>query len=162
MLADTIGASLPSTLEAMIETLADLLNRVLTQHYGGVKSAMAAAIEMTPSPLGKVIDGSSKYFGPEACLRLAKATGESATRILEIAGKKDLADLIESLYGQQLIASTDRELLNDWKAIPADERDNLRRVVRDAAVRSKRSRTHKRDHESANDTALQKRGRSTS
>lgn len=163
MLADITEVSLPSALEAMIETLADLLGRVLRQHYGGKKSAMAKAIEMTPSPLGKAIDGSSRYFGTEACLRLARVTGEPASRILQIAGKADLAALIESLYGQQTVAPTDRELLNDWKAIPANERDNLRRVVRDAAARSRRPGTRKRDErESSEDAALKKRGRSTS
>lgn len=143
----------------MIETLADFLSRVLRQHYGGVKSAMAKAIAMTPSPLGKAIDGSSTYFGPEACLRLARATGEPASRVLQIAGKADLAALIEALYGQQTLSAHERELLNDWKAIPAKERENLRRVVRDAAARFNK-RAAKQETDSTEEAALKKRARS--
>jgi hypothetical protein len=65
------------------------------------------------------------------CLKLAAMTGESPTRILRIAGKGEIADLTERLYGpgRATVSPAERELLDDWQALPQRSRDSLRALM---------------------------------
>src|SRR5688500_15869889 len=64
----------------------------------GSKLALAKAIGLTDSALWRQVEGNDT-LGWDSCIRLAQAAGESPRRVLELAGKKDLADLIESAFG---------------------------------------------------------------
>src|SRR5579885_1214122 len=76
-----------------------LLNRIAA----GFPShrALATALGVTPSRLSRAMTGTGGEFpfNVTNCLRLAQLSGESASEILRAAGKKDVADLIEALYG---------------------------------------------------------------
>lgn len=61
--------------------------------------AMAKAIGVNASRLSRALNGDSYPFDALRCLRMAHATGRNATQILRAAGKGELADLIERLYG---------------------------------------------------------------
>jgi hypothetical protein len=110
----------------------ELLNRVAGMF--ATRKALADALDMDPSRLSRAINAGDFPFNIENCLRLAQVSGEPASDVLRAADKGAIAELIESLYGQQTLASNERELLQDWKAIPAPKRENLRRVLRDAAA----------------------------
>jgi hypothetical protein len=60
-------------------------------------SALAEAVQISPSAFGRQIKGGS--LGLEPLLRLALATGTPASVVLMKAGKGELAALIESCYG---------------------------------------------------------------
>jgi len=66
--------------------------------YGGTQQQLAREVGVTPSTLSHVINGNASP-SLELCLRLAAVTGISASQILRAAGKADLVDLIEGLYG---------------------------------------------------------------
>jgi transcriptional regulator with XRE-family HTH domain len=76
-----------------------LLEELVTQ-YGGAKKDLAEAIGVTPSTLSHFLRSRAPHApSVEVCLRLATVTGTSASRILRAAGKGDVADVIEDLYG---------------------------------------------------------------
>lgn len=81
-------------------TFAALL-RELVQDWGGPKSSFARAIQISPSRLSHALAGTDHFtVGIELCLRIARATGMSPSRVLRAAGKGEVADLIEELYGK--------------------------------------------------------------
>jgi transcriptional regulator with XRE-family HTH domain len=80
------------------DQLKALLREVLEDTFAGRQASMAAAVGLTQSHLSRALrDG--KNFGVENCLRLALETGRSAGDILRAAGKLEVADLLEQLYG---------------------------------------------------------------
>jgi len=88
----------------MAETFAEVL-AVLVADFGGSKKAFAEAAGITPQRLSHHLKP-GKYTAPpgiELCLRIAKAGNGSAftaSRLLRAAGKPQIADLIEGLYGK--------------------------------------------------------------
>lgn len=77
------------------------LLRSLVQRYG-TKDALGKLIGMSGSRVGRAIDGQYS-FNITNCLKLSKATGAPASQVLRAAGKGDVADLIESLYGAERV-----------------------------------------------------------
>jgi len=64
--------------------------------YGGSKANLAKAIGITPSAFSRLANTPPSV---EVCLRLAHVTGENPSKILRAAGRGDIADLLETLYG---------------------------------------------------------------
>lgn len=129
----------------------------------GSQTALGRAIHMSPSRINKVLKGRDT-FDVANCLRLADATGESPSAILRIAGKADVADLIERMYGkarppvEPTLTPAQKELLTTWEEIPGDlqgplgvliryaheisgERDARRRAATGAPPRRRRAAT---------------------
>jgi len=93
--------------------------------YGGTKQQLAREIGITPSSLSHLAVG-NMGASVKVCLRLAGACGVSASTILRAAGKNEIAELIEQLYGA---AATQRLGV----VMSPDEREfleKLRRVKR--------------------------------
>jgi hypothetical protein len=73
----------------------------------GSQSAAAEAIGMDRTRFGRVLlqrrnpraDKSPASFDVENCLRLSRATSHDASDVLRLAGKADVAEIIEELYG---------------------------------------------------------------
>jgi hypothetical protein len=78
-------------------TFRALLKR-LKKHYPSVR-AFAAALDVDPSHLSRAMSATGQPFDVRGCLRLATVTGANAGEVLRAAGKGDIADLIEHLYG---------------------------------------------------------------
>lgn len=91
------------------------------------KKAFARAIGITPGRLSRVLGGEHS-LDVANCLTLARLTGESPSRVLRVAGKGDIADAIEALYGPtaKSVSPKERELLDVWNALTPRARDGLR------------------------------------
>lgn len=70
----------------------------LIRSFPGTKRDLAKLLDITPSRLSHLLNAGD-IPSMEVCLRLADATGTSASKVLRVAGKEDVADLIERLYG---------------------------------------------------------------
>lgn len=94
------------------------LLRELVQAYGGAKQDLARAIGVTPSTLSHLLarDGAPSVY---VCLKLAQATGTSASKVLRAAKKEDIAELIEDLFGE---AATRRQVFQRVRLTPLEER----------------------------------------
>ena len=79
-------------------SLAAILESLVEDVRYGTKNALALAIGISPSRLGRVMqgDGSLDVIN---CLRLAKLSGLPLDHILMAAGKTEIASLIRELYG---------------------------------------------------------------
>lgn len=67
----------------------------------GSKSALAQAMGINSTRLSRLARHTDQHsLGTANCLRLAKHTDHPASDVLRAAGKADVADLIESLYGE--------------------------------------------------------------
>lgn len=77
--------------------LVDLLTRLVAEF--GSQTALALAIGVSPSRMSRLLGGT---YSLEVlnCLRLADVSGESPSVVLRAAGKGDIADLLERLYGK--------------------------------------------------------------
>lgn len=91
------------------------------------KREFARAIGITPGRLSRVLGGEHS-LDVGNCLTLATLTGESPSRVLRAAGKGDIADAIEALYGPSApsVSPKEREILDAWNALTPGARDALR------------------------------------
>lgn len=85
----------------------------------GGKTRLAAALGMTPSGLGRGIQ--ARTLSIENLLMLAKHIGRPASEVLRAAGKAEVADLIEDLYGEGRppLGGAKAELLSLFEQLPA-------------------------------------------
>ena len=85
------------------------------------KRALATAVGLTESPFGRGVEAGS--LGVESLLRLAMASETHPSMVLRLAGKGDLADLIERLYGpgRDALTESQRTLLELWDRLPDEE-----------------------------------------
>jgi len=90
--------------------------------YGGTKQQLARELGITPSSLSHLAVG-NMGASVDVCLRLAAASGVSASKILRAAGKHDVADLIEQLYGRAATARI-------GVAMSPDEREFIEKLRR--------------------------------
>jgi hypothetical protein len=74
-----------------------LLDRA--EHIKGQKQLAAEAIGIKPSRYSKLYGGNNYSLSVENCLRLATVIRESPGVVLRAAGKGEVAELIEKLYG---------------------------------------------------------------
>lgn len=141
LLQEQAAQYLAATLEK--ETFKVLLNRI-AQRYPS-RSALAQALRITPSRLSRALNTGDFPLNVSNCLRLAKLSGESATEILRAAGKGDVAELIEGLYGKdrtRLLTMPERELLDEWHALSPRAREALGSIISDLSP--KKPAKHKR------------------
>lgn len=91
------------------------------------KKAFARAIGITAGRLSRVLGGEHS-LDVGNCLRLAKLIGEAPSRVLRVAGKGDIADLIEAQYGPgaKAVSPLEREFLDVWNALSERAREGLR------------------------------------
>lgn len=139
----------------VVKTFQELLNRIADGFP--TRQALAKAIDINASRLSRALNGTDKHsFNIENCLRLAQLSGEPASAVLRAADKGDIAELIESLYGQERKVTDPvvRDLLATWPDLTADEKNYVRSSVT-MVLRARRAK------ESSQDMALRKRGRST-
>lgn len=73
------------------------IDRLVKERYK-TYGALAKAIGMTESGFSRAAKAGT--FEVENCLRLADVTGESAAAVLRMAGKEQIHELIERLYGK--------------------------------------------------------------
>lgn len=106
-------------------SFAELLNGFVRRF--GSQTALGKAIDISASRLSRVMAGQHSLEVVN-CLRLAEVTGESPSVVLRAAGKGDVADLIERMYGAARpalapsLSPAQRDLIDDWQALPADVR----------------------------------------
>lgn len=116
------------------------------------KGAFAKAIGITPSRLSRALKGIHK-LNTLNCLRLSKLAGLDPSAVLRAAGKDkaQIADLIESLYGNAAPAITryDRELLDEWHAMTDAERTHVRYILRSLPHEATGEATRKRQRRTA-------------
>lgn len=99
------------------------------------KREFARAIGITPGRLSRVLGGEHS-LDVGNCLTLATLIGESPSRVLRAAGKGDIADAIEALYGPSApsVSPKDREILDAWNALTPRARDALRLTMSELPV----------------------------
>jgi hypothetical protein len=103
----------------MAETFRTFIARL--KHRHGTSSAIAEAIGMSLSAFsrGVRLEGS---FGVEKCLEIAKLAGEEPSRVLRLAKKERIADLIEELYGpERELYGRAREVGRRWLVLNSEE-----------------------------------------
>lgn len=89
----------------------------------GSQTALGKAIGVSASRLSRVMSGEEHSLEVLNCLKLADVTGRSPSVVLRAAGKGDVADLIEKLYGkarpagEPAIPPIDREHLEKWQRL---------------------------------------------
>jgi hypothetical protein len=107
----------------------------------GTVRAVAKAIGISEGRLGKVTrgEGSMEIL---TLLRLTQFADEQPSHVLRIAGKNEEADLIEKLYGvhRASISPSEAELLDRWKQVPSDVRENLRGLIWKHSAPAKRAK----------------------
>src|SRR4051812_1758742 len=98
---------------ARVSEFSELLTRVVAAFPN--RSAFAKAIGLNASRLSRALNTGDFPFNVTNCLRLAQVSGEPPSKVLRAAGKGDVADLIETLYGRDrnaLLSPEERELLD--------------------------------------------------
>lgn len=123
------------------ENFKALLNRIAKQFPS--RAALAKALEITPSRLSRALNTGDFPLNVVNCLRLAKLSGESPADILRAAGKTDVAELIEGLYGKdrtRLLSTAERELIDDYEALTPRAREALRTLLNDLAPKKTKQR----------------------
>jgi transcriptional regulator with XRE-family HTH domain len=104
--------------------------------------AMADAVGITPQRLSRAMAGSGDFpLNVENCLRLAKAANRPPREVLEAAGKREIAELIDFLYpraGRPTITGEQKQLLDDWSLLDDDERKGIRLLIHGRVVERKR------------------------
>ena len=103
---------------AQADGAATRLRQIIADAVGrfGSQTALGNAIGLSPTRISRVLKGDGCSLEVISCLRLAEVTGESPTVILRAAGKWDVAELIERLYGKprpQLIPKLSESIINE-------------------------------------------------
>jgi hypothetical protein len=118
-------------LAAVVTEFVEMLNRISERFP--TRTAFAKALGINASRLSRALnDVGERPFNVKNCLRLAKVSGESPAEVLRAAGKADIAELIESLYGPEKTVTDPVvvSLLAKWDHLTNDER-NFMRVAAD-------------------------------
>ena len=106
----------------------------LVRASGGEKQAFARAVRISPASLSRQLAGTDRPLETEACLRIAHHAGVSASRVLRAAGRGEVADLLEDLYGEPAIRRANRPGIE----LTISERDSLA-ILRALAPREHRA-----------------------
>jgi len=121
------------------EPFKELLNRIAEKFP--TRLAFSKAIGMTSSRLSRALNEGDFPFNVANCLRLAKISGESPTEILRAAGKEDVADLIEALYGREAeFTVKEREILEAWRAATPRAQEAIRSLLNDLVPQKARAK----------------------
>lgn len=121
-----------------------LLKKLVARY--GTQSALADAIGLTDSRLTKVLRGDSGGLGVLNCLRLAKVAGVAPSTVLRAAGKGDIADLIEDMYGKSAtpLFSVDRAVEEWWPDLSPPARAAMRTLLDELAGSSSAGKRKRR------------------
>lgn len=116
------------------ETFRSFIQRWITEY--GTAGKLADAIGLTLSAFSRGVRNEGT-LGVESCLRLAEETGESPGHVLRLAGKAEVADLLERLYGRRQsllrLGRQERELLDVWSSLPVASQKSLLGLMKDLA-----------------------------
>jgi hypothetical protein len=99
----------------------------------GTARRLADAIGMSLSAFSRGVREEGT-LGIESCLRLAEQTGEAPSRVLRLAGKGPVAELIERLYGPAPLLGrpngSELELLALWNTLSRDSQVPILAIIR--------------------------------
>lgn len=110
------------------------LGGLVASRYGSVK-ALAERIGRTDSALARMAEGGTA--GVETLLRLAKETGESPSKVFQIAGKAEVDALIRQLYGAATPSlSSDVQSVVNFLALDDEDVERLQELTVEAAKRA--------------------------
>lgn len=111
----------------------------------GSKRAVATHLQMTESRFGRILSQPDQSLSVLGCLRLSELTDDPPSHILRIAGKGDVADLIEKLYavGKSPVSGTERELVDQWRLLNTRARESLSTILVQLATGSKKAAAKK-------------------
>lgn len=92
-------------------------------------TALASAIGMQLSPFVRGVQTGT--FNVQNILRLAEVTDEDPSRLLHIAGKGDVAQMIERLYGsgKDSLKASERDVLQLWSNMPTKSQRHVRELM---------------------------------
>jgi transcriptional regulator with XRE-family HTH domain len=105
------------------------------------KHAFAKALGITPGRLSRILGGEHS-LDVLNCLKLAKLSGQSASYVLRVAGKGDVAELIEDAYGRRApaLSPEERDLLEKWTALTPRARDAILALLFDLQPKREQKR----------------------
>jgi hypothetical protein len=83
----------------MPHSFADYLRDLQVRNFRTVRE-FAEVLDVDPTHLSRAMGTNSRPFDINGLFKLAEVTGENPSDVLRAAGKGDLADRIESLYGK--------------------------------------------------------------
>lgn len=136
------GSAVSVPLRLMTDLQA-LLSGLLERY--GTKTALAQALGMTLERLVKVMKDPNESLGVANCLRLAKVSGLPPSQVLTLAGKKDIADLLDLLYGRTPERGASREdLVTQWWPMLSPKAKEAMRTLLDELTVSKKSPPRKK------------------
>lgn len=104
----------------------------------GSQTALGRAVGMSASRINKVLKGRDT-FDVANCLRLAEATGETPGVILRTAGKADVQELIERLYGEArprvepVMTPAQRQVITLFESMSDDGRESALGILESIA-----------------------------
>jgi transcriptional regulator with XRE-family HTH domain len=124
-----------------METFSGLVLELVSD-FGGSRTDFAKAVGVSPSTLSHFLGGRASHPpSTEVCLRIALASRVPPTRVLRAAGRTQIAELIEQLYGaaakfRQHVNVTPHEYthLEQWRKLDDKTRHALQLVVEHAAT----------------------------
>jgi hypothetical protein len=117
----------------------------LLERYG-TKTALALDLGMTLERLVKVMKDPKESLGVANCLRLAKVSGLPPGQVLTMAGKSEIADLLDVLYGRtpERGASRDELVTQWWPRLSPKAKEAMRTLLDELTVGKKRKPRRKR------------------
>lgn len=113
--------------------IAELVRRYGTAHR------LSEAIGMSLSAFSRGVRNEGT-LSVENCLRLAEETGEPPSKVLRLASKGQVADLIERLYARVPMKEADREILFLWQNLDSEADRALRTLLRALVADQKRAK----------------------
>jgi hypothetical protein len=111
----------PVTFQQWIEKL------IAERFHTSTALATAMGLQLTPFMRG----AAAGTFNVVNLLKLAKVVDEHPSVVLRMAGKGDVADLIESLYGPTDVKPHEREHLVKWRALDDQARRAIETLMRE-------------------------------
>lgn len=88
---------------------------------------------MSTPRLNRALNKGDYPFNVLNCLRLARLADAPPSEVLRAAGKDEIADLIEVLYGSpdETMTPGEREHLQRWRRLTAKARNSIEVLMRD-------------------------------
>lgn len=96
---------------------------------------LAAATGLTLSAFSRGVKKEGT-LNVENCLRLAETTGIAASQVLRTAGKGDIAELIERLYGKADLTPAEAKLIGQFRMVDSSAQVTIFSVAESLARRA--------------------------
>lgn len=110
--------------------LQQYIDRLVRKH--GTATALADKIGMSVSAFSRAVNEEGT-FSFENCIRLADAFGDHPSVVLRLAGKGEMADILDRLYsrgGRSVkLSQRERERVDTWKRITPEHQNSLDDIV---------------------------------